>query len=265
MRLIEILATAYGHLAQWRQGLRAKTRRTPAASALPRSERLCYRPQICCDTGMVASLRTVPPPHMEGDADAVLRLALRQSREWQAAGQASPTMVIDIPRDMAECARLAEPLIWEIDRQEADKHRVMFSAPPSRGRSDPLDGLLLLSRFGCAIEMNCLDQPGLRLLENEQPDLARLRIPQAFFRDCDSDPHCGKHTLAMLSLAEQYRADSLAEGVDTREEHGFLAQIGCSVVEGAAVAPVLDANATAHFLRATSAAPRQNAIPRPAA
>ncbi len=54
--------------------------------------------------------------------------------------------------------------------------------------------------------------------------------------------------LAVVALAEHLRLTTLADGVDTADEHAFVAQIGFNAVQGRAVAPLLDAGGTDAFL-----------------
>ncbi|WBU64920.1 EAL domain-containing protein [Paracoccus aerodenitrificans] len=229
----------------------------------PRKEtRIGFRPQICCDTGTVASLLVVPPVHLAGDAYTTLCTALRQYSVWRDEGLKTPPLVIELPREIAETAQLAQPLIWEIDRQDMDSQRIIFSAPSSGGRDTRLEGMALLARFGCGVEVNCLDQMALQILGEVDPEIARLRIPAGFLENCHSTPQSGRLILSLLAVADRFGAQSVAETVESRKDHGFLAQLGCNIVQGEAVAPVLDPGATAVFL-SEYAGPQIAPIPYP--
>lgn len=225
-----------------------------------------FRPQICCHTGQVASVQVFAPEHLAGDADALLRMGLRQLQQWDNAGLHVPYLAIQLPTDVARSEAMALPLIWEIDRQEVETRRLIFTASDDRRRGRSLAGLGLLGRHGCAVELCCLDPEGLDLLEDQQIRAARLRIPQGALRDCHLDPSRGQVVLSLLALAERHDLPTIADGVSSRDEHGFLAQLGCSVVQGDAVAPMLDANGATNFLR-EHAHPQFGPLlqPRPAA
>ncbi|MBA4492687.1 EAL domain-containing protein [uncultured Paracoccus sp.] len=224
-----------------------------------------FRPQICCHTGQVASVQIFAPDHLGGDADALLRLGLRQLKRWDDAGLNVPCIAIQLPLDVACSAPLALPLIWEIDRQGVEARRVIFTAPDDRRRDHGLGGLTLLGRHGCGVELSCLDPDGLNLLD-DQPVVARLRIPQGALRDCHLDPGRGQVVLSLLALAERHDLPTIALGVRSRDEHGFLAQLGCSVVQGDAVAPLLDVDGATNFLREHAKPQFRHLLqPRPAA
>lgn len=273
MRLFEIMAIPLAWLRDWRRkpargGADAAIRATPAL--LPPAPRPVlgpsFRIQLCCHTGRAVSVQAYAPDHLAGDADALLRLGLRQLRRWDAEGLLVPRLVIELPVELAQSETMAQPLIWEIDRQEVAVDRLIFCAPPECGRGRNLSGLKLLARHGCGIELGSFDPEDLLMLHDLSPQGARLRVPQNVLRNCHADPSSGQVVLSLLALAERYDLTTLGDGVRSREEHGFLAQLGCSVVQGDAVAPLLDANGTTHFLREIADQhARPVLVPRPAA
>lgn len=90
---------------------------------------------------------------------------------------------------------MALPLIWEIDRQDVEARRVIFTTPDDQRRGHRLDGLGLLGRHGCGVELSCFDPEGMRLLDEQPIAAARLRIPRVALRDCHLDPSRGQVVL----------------------------------------------------------------------
>ena len=68
--------------------------------------------------------------------------------------------------------------------------------------------------------------------------------------------------LAVLALAERLGIAALAEGVETREEFGFLAQMGCDEVQGYAVARPMTLEAATEFLTQRAVRPQSDALTR---
>lgn len=68
-----------------------------------------FRPQICCHTGQVASVQVFAPDHLAGDADALLRIGLRQLQQWDNAGLHVPYLAIQLPADVARSEAMALP------------------------------------------------------------------------------------------------------------------------------------------------------------
>ena len=236
----------------------------PARAPVPRAAGapIRFRPQICCESRQVSSILVVPPRHLDGDADAILREALKQCRDWTRAGMAPPPLVIELPRLIAESAQLAQPLIWEIDRQDCAPEQLIFSAPSPGHYSHALDGLALLSRQGCGIELDCLDPMGMAVIRDLKPQRARMRVPPAFLPDNPRAPGEGQHILSLLALAERHGLATLVDEIRTREEFDYLAQLGFSVAQGDVVAPLLDANACAQFLGSTQWQPGEPDLQR---
>ena len=273
MRLLQIMIAFFSRLAAQTRAADPSLSRpaTPLPAPAPRppgrpAPGPQFRPQICCHTGQVASVQVFAPEHLAGDADALLRLGLRQLQQWDDAGLRVPCLAIQLPTDVARSEAMALPLIWEIDRLEVEARRLIFTAPDDRRRGRSLTGLGLLGRHGCGIELCCLDPDGLELLEDQHIRAARLRIPQGALRDCHLDPCRGQVVLSLLALAERHDLPTIADGVISRDEHGFLAQLGCSVVQGDAVAPMLDADGATNFLREHARPQFRHLLqPRPAA
>ena len=273
MRLLRIIMGVFSRLAAARRHL-AQPVAMPdpplRATAPDRPARRVpgpqFRPQICCHTGQIASVQVFAPDHLGGDADALLRLGLRQLKRWDDAGLRVPCLAVQLPLDIARSEAMALPLIWEIDRQDVEARRVIFTAPDDHRRGHALGGLGLLGRHGCGVELSCLDPDGMALLDEQPIIAARLRIPQGALRDCHLDPSRGQVVLSLLALAEHHDLPTIADGVCSRDEHGFLAQLGCSVVQGDAVAPLLDADGTTNFLREHAKPQLAHLLqPRPAA
>lgn len=185
---------------------------------------------------------------MEGDADAVLRAALTQRRDWIADGVNPPPLSIELPQLIAESASLAQPLIWEIDRQNCPPEEVIFTAPCAGTYSRPLEGLAHLSRQGCGIELDCLDRMGMAVIRDLKPKRARMRVSAALLSSASDAPGVGPHVLSLLALAERHGLVTLVEDVQSREQFDHLAQFGFGVAQGDPVAPLLDANACAQFI-----------------
>lgn len=250
-------------MAGWRTRPVPATVAPPAIPASPPCRRaaagdLKFRPQLSCESRQVASVLAVPGRQLGGDTEAILHAALKQSHIWVQDGLASPPLVIELPKVLAESAELAQPLLWEIDRQNCLPGQVIFAAPSAGNYSHALDGLALLSRHGCGIELDCLDPLGMALIRKVKPDRARMRVPPDFLPEEFRNPREGQLVLSLLALAERNGLTTLVGDVRSRERFDCLAQTGFGIVEGDAVAPVLDADATAQFLYNTST----RAVPR---
>ncbi|MDM7458556.1 MAG: EAL domain-containing protein, partial [Paracoccus sp. (in: a-proteobacteria)] len=88
----------------------------------------------------------------------------------------------------------------------------------------------------------------------------RIKIDRSFVTGCDIDPGQQRMILAILALAERLGISTLAVGVVTREEHAFLAQMGCDAVQGYAIARRMPLQEATRFLARHA---RKHPLPRP--
>ncbi|WP_186827252.1 EAL domain-containing protein [Paracoccus aurantiacus] len=225
-----------------------------------------FRVQLCCHTGAAVSVQAFAPGYLVNDTDGLLRLGLQQLKAWDAAGLHVPQLAIELPTTISRHKIMADPLIWEIDRQSVATNRLIFCAGSDAGRMDEQAGLALLAQHGCSLEISSTDPADLRALRDMRIVGARLRIAEAELRNCDRDANSSARAQSLLMLADRYGLASLADGVSTPRQHGLLAQLGCSVVQGDAIAPLLDADATTYYLRNLTAIDMHPvAVPRSAA
>ncbi|MFN3526305.1 MAG: EAL domain-containing protein, partial [Paracoccus sp. (in: a-proteobacteria)] len=145
-------------------------------------------------------------------------------------------------------------LLWELDRHELRPERlvieVLESVGPVTSNAEARQNLRTLSQAGCRIDLDDFGTGYASLDAIRQFGVQRIKIDRSFVTGCDIDPAQQRMILAILALAERLGISALAEGVETREEYAFLAQMGCDVVQGYAVArPMPLSDATAYLSR----------------
>ncbi|MFO7919782.1 MAG: EAL domain-containing protein [Nioella sp.] len=64
----------------------------------------------------------------------------------------------------------------------------------------------------------------------------RIKIDRSFVTRLDRDSTQRAVVAGILALAERLNVTTVAEGVETREEHGVLAQLGCDHLQGYLIA-----------------------------
>lgn len=255
-------------------GHRTKPRAAPLAPTLAEAARsgqivAFFQPQTCCHTGHLTGFEALARwqhpahgllspnafmPKMTGNDHNALTLSmLRQSlaaiRHWDAKGWHVPTVSLNISHCELADTRFAESVLWELDRHEVPADRlvleVLETVGPLAADSDARRNLDTLSHAGCALDLDDFGTGYAGLDAIRQFGVNRIKIDRSFVTDCASDPVQQRMILAILALAERLDLRTLAEGVETPEEHAFLAQMGCDEVQGFVVArpmPLHDAD-----------------------
>lgn len=231
-----------------------------------------FQPQLCCDTGAVTGFEILarwnhphrglllPAAFFGGmtDADhsaltlAMLDQGLHALKEWDRAGWTVPTVSLNISNCELADPAFATCLLWELDRHEIPPARlvieVLESVGPVTSSAETRRNLTVLARAGCRIDLDDFGTGYASLDAIRQFGVQRIKIDRSFVTACDIDPAQQRMILAILALADRLGIAALAEGVETREEHAFLAQMGCDEVQGFAIAPPMPLAETTAFL-----------------
>lgn len=231
-----------------------------------------FQPQVCCDSGRVTGFETLarwdhptrglllPASFMPGmtrtDHSALSRHILRQAlaalKFWDRAGLHVPTVSLNISNCELSDPGFAASLLRELERQDIAPGRlvleVLESVGPVSGSAPVRLNLARLSAAGCLLDLDDFGTGYASLDAIRQFGVHRIKIDRSFVTACDCDPQQQRMILAILALAERLEIATLAEGVETREEHSFLAQIGCNQVQGHVIARPMPLQETLHFL-----------------
>ncbi|SMO34253.1 EAL domain-containing protein [Paracoccus laeviglucosivorans] len=239
---------------------------------LPEYLRALFQPQMCCDTGRLLALRILvqidhpqlgllemEDHHSRLDPAAsarALRIILRQGLEalktWDQRGLDVPFLSLPIAdQDLADPAT-ADAILGEMRRLQlpTDRLEVEVIAPIGgrAGRMPASAGLMRLAEAGCRLAFGDFGTGNGGLDDLRMFGVGRVRIGRSFTAGCDNRPDQQRMILAILALAEHLGLETLADGVTTLEERGFLSQIGFSGVQGSAVAPCMTAAQIGEFL-----------------
>lgn len=231
-----------------------------------------FQPQLCCNSGRVTGFEALarwkhpargllPPsafmPRMSDEDHRALTLCMmRQAilalKHWDQQGWHVPTVSINISNSELSDPGFATALLWELDRQDIGADRlvleVLENVAPVTSSTEARENLSLLTRAGCRLDLDDFGTGYASLDAIRQFGIHRIKIDRSFVMGCDIDAGQQRMILAILALAERLGIAALAEGVETRDEHGFLAQMGCDEVQGYAIARPMPLEDTFEFL-----------------
>ena len=220
-----------------------------------------FQPQICTDTGAVSGMQAVPrwldrergilteADILPGVAQLGLHLRLAEVLLFQGftalrawGGLATPPGPVSLPlgQMIATDPKMFERLKWELDRFEIapDRLRLVLLKGVTAQIDDEvvLRNLSRCAALGCRIELAGFGTGPISVAALRRTGAERIRIDRAFVRNIDRDPDQQRLVAAIISFAEGLGLQTLADGAATIGEHAMLAQLGCTHVQGKAIA-----------------------------
>ncbi len=172
--------------------------------------------------------------------EIMIHQALTALKSWDRAGHRIPGVGVNFAREELGDPRLPERVRWELDRFEIPASRltveVLESVVSSTGNDVIVRNISALARMGCAIDLDDFGTGHASIANIRRFDVHRIKIDRSFVARADTDPSQQRMLSAILSMAERLNLATLAEGVETLGEHAMLAQLGCTHVQGYAIA-----------------------------
>jgi EAL domain-containing protein (putative c-di-GMP-specific phosphodiesterase class I) len=147
---------------------------------------------------------------------------------------------------------LAARLRWELDRFDLAPERltveILESVMAETDNDVIVHNIAALARMGCHIDLDDFGTGHAALSSIRRFSVGRIKIDRSYVTRVDSDPSQQRMVAAILSMAERLGIQTLAEGVETIGEHAHLAQLGCSHVQGFAIARPMPLSETEGWL-----------------
>ena len=231
-----------------------------------------FQPQLCCHTGTVSGfellarlnhptrglldpsqfLPGLSPDQLRQLSRTMLVRGLEALAHWAAAGFLVDTVSLNVSAVDLIDPQFADFVLWELDRQSVPPQRLVLEVIEELSPVDMADAvqrnLARLAHLGCGVDLDDFGKGYASLEALHRLPVQRVKIDRSFVIGCDSDPGQQRMVLAILALAERMGIATLAEGVETPAQHAFAAQIGCSHVQGYAIARPMPLDATLGFL-----------------
>jgi EAL domain-containing protein (putative c-di-GMP-specific phosphodiesterase class I)/GGDEF domain-containing protein len=266
---IRAFTAEIGQRAQRDEGLRDQIE-----AALDNGEIVAFfQPQLSTDTGAVSGFEALArwmhptrgillpaeflPAIQAGGLSArlnetMLAQALSALRSWDRAGHHIETVSVNFSSEDLRDATLVARLKWELDRFDLAPERltieVLESVVAETDHDIIVRNLTALSDLGCGIDLDDFGTGHASIAAIRRFSVKRIKIDRCFISGVDTDPGQQKIAAAILSMAEQLGLQTVGEGVETLGEHALLAQLGCTYVQGFAIARPMPLQATRDWL-----------------
>jgi EAL domain-containing protein (putative c-di-GMP-specific phosphodiesterase class I) len=166
----------------------------------------------------------------------VIEQACRQLAEWARDGQLSRlVLAVNVSAQQFRTADFAQRT------QEAlERHGVA----PERLKLELTESVVLQDVSGVVGKMQALKEQGVRMSLDDfgtgysslaylkQLPLDQIKIDQNFVRNVTTDTSDAVMVKTIIDMAQNFRLDVIAEGVETSEQFEFLKQGGCMSYQG---------------------------------
>lgn len=202
--------------------------------------------------GLVSPLEFIPLAEETGlivpIGDWVLRAACHQLKTWQDAGWTDLYVTVNLSGLQLQQPHFAETLRDALRETGLPPQCLVLEITESMLMEQVEETLLVLQALkatgvGLAIDDFGTGYSSLAYLKRFPVDV--LKIDRAFIRDMTDNTDDALIVKGIIALAHSLRLKVVAEGVETAEQHNFLARLQCNLIQGYLLSEPLPAAAFA--------------------
>ncbi|MGA2350616.1 MAG: PAS domain S-box protein [Terracidiphilus sp.] len=175
--------------------------------------------------------------------DWILETACMQIAAWAGSEKASRIMIsVNISALQFRQPRFVERVLLAMDRTGANPRNLKIELTESmlvENIDDVVAKMTELKSHGLSFSLDDFGTGYSSLAYLKRLPLDQLKIDRAFVRDMLVDVTSGAIAQAIISLGTAMGLSVIAEGVETEEQRGFLAGLGCHAFQGTLFSPPL--------------------------
>lgn len=169
-------------------------------------------------------------------SDRMIELTVADMARWQAAGLPFGHVAINAAAAELRHEFFAERLIQKLRSAGIRPHCVQIEVTESvllgRGAEQVARSFETLAAAGIKLALDDFGTGFASLSHLKQYPVEIIKIDKTFVRDMQVDPEDGAIVDALVGLAQALKLEVVAEGIETRAQHDFLAALGCHVGQG---------------------------------
>jgi len=178
--------------------------------------------------------------------DWVIESALTQMERWQAAGLVIP-LSINVGARQLQHADFVENLRSQLAAHpQVDPSSLQLEVLETSALEDLVHVSQVIKacrEIGVSFSMDDFGTGYSSLTYLKRLSVVQLKIDQSFIHDMLDDPEDLAILEGILSLANAFRREVIAEGVETVEQGEMLLQLGCELGQGYGIARPMPADA----------------------
>ncbi|GHF00834.1 diguanylate cyclase [Aliiroseovarius zhejiangensis] len=227
-----------------------------------------FQPQVCVKTGRLTGCEALarwqhptmgliaPGAFLPAIAKAgllerlgevVLYGALSALRDWDREGLTVPTVAINVSAEELNNPCLSDKIRWELDRFDIASSRLVVEILEdviTQTEDDiAIHNVNALAEIGCKIDLDDFGTGNAAIASIARFNVHRIKIDRSFVTHIDSDADQQNMFSAILTIANQLKVGTVAEGVETHAEHAMLVKLGCDHAQGYSIAKPMPAAA----------------------
>ncbi|WP_148714415.1 bifunctional diguanylate cyclase/phosphodiesterase [Chitinolyticbacter meiyuanensis] len=234
---------------------------------------LHYQPQVSLDDGSVIGAEAlirwrhpeqglIPPGKFIPVAEEsrmivpignwVLREACRQAAAWQQSGMPQLTIAVNLSPLQLHQANLLEIVAEALAESGLEPQYLELEVTESVVMQEVehvMSMLHGLKRMGVKLSIDDFGTGYSSLSYLKRFAFDKLKVDQSFVRDISTDPNDAAIVLAIIGLGKTLGMAVLAEGVETREQLGFLHGAGTDSIQGFYFSRPLPSREFSNFLQ----------------
>ncbi len=206
--------------------------------------------------GLVSPMRFIPIAESSGQilqiGEWVLRTAMQQVANWQAAGLAVVPVAVNLSALQFRQATLCDTVSDALAASGVAPALLELELTESIAMEDSsftLDQISRLHAMGITLSIDDFGTGYSSLSYLKRYQIDKLKIDQSFVRDLDSGPQDGSIVQAIIDMAHSMGFKTIAEGVETQAQLDYLRAHGCDEIQGYYYSRPVPAEAFAQLLR----------------
>jgi diguanylate cyclase (GGDEF)-like protein/PAS domain S-box-containing protein len=184
----------------------------------------------------------------------VLEQACRQMRAWQDAypQAAGCTIAVNVSMRQLLQSSFLQDVTTILDRTGITPSAIELELTETSAMANPaqtIENLTMLKKLGLRLALDDFGTGYSSLAHLQKLPVDVLKIDQTFVQGLNSDPGDAEIVRLILALAQTLNLDTVAEGVETRDDMIKLKNMGCYLAQGFAFSAALTADEAGELLR----------------
>lgn len=214
------------------------------------------------ELGPVSPARFIPIAEesglIEAIGDWVVHQACAQIALWQQQGLPPCPVAINVSALQFRNGSIVRTLAQALESSGIAAHLLELEVTESVLAEDTqriTQQLKALKSMGVSLAIDDFGTGYSSLSYLKRFPLDRLKIDRSFIQDLPADPDDAAITLAIIEMARALGLSTLAEGVETQEQHDYLLQHGCEQMQGYLRGKPMPASEFSQLLEGKAATP----------